>query len=72
MSMILTPASNSVRACCMATPLGVAKNTTSHCFNAVSEGALKSRSTWPRRFGNMAATGVPASCRDVMTFSSQC
>ena len=88
-SMSFTPASSSARAWVMATPLGVAENTTSQAASALavapgvlppatlvlpctSSGALKARPTWPRRLGNMSATGLPASPREVMTLSSTC
>ncbi len=39
-SMIFTPASTSSRACAIATPCGVAKNTTSHDLRSVASGAV--------------------------------
>ena len=40
-SMIFTPASTSPRACAIATPCGVAKNTTSQALRSVASGAVK-------------------------------
>ena len=54
------------RASFIATPFGVAKNTTSQPRSASALGSVKARSTRPRRLGNIAATGVPASLREVM------
>ena len=55
----------------MATPCGVAKNTTSQALERVvarlGEGEI---ARVPRRFGNMSATGMPASLRDVITVIS--
>ena len=66
-SITFTPASSSARACFMATPLGVAKNTTSQAVPApASSGAENASSTRPRRLGNMSATGMPASLREVI------
>src|SRR4051812_23183022 len=70
--MMRAPPSSTARASCIATPLGVAKNTTSQLANALALGSLKARSTRRRRLGNIAATGVPASLREVMTFNSAC
>src|SRR6185436_10863964 len=71
-SMTLAPPSSTARASPMATPLGVAKNTTSQPASARAPGSVKARSTLRRRLGNMLATGVPASLREVMVFSSTC
>ncbi|MNR34116.1 hypothetical protein D3C85_1518560 [compost metagenome] len=64
-SMTLTPASSSSRACAIATPCGVAKNTTSQAFRSVSSGVEKAISTRPRSDGNISATFIPASLREV-------
>jgi len=71
-SITLTPASSSARVCCIATPLGVAKNTTSQFSSPASSGVENASFTRPRRLGNMSATGIPASLRDVMAFNSAC
>ena len=54
----------------MATPLGVAKNTTSQRLRGESSGAVNARSTRPRSLGNIASTRVPASLREVIAASS--
>ena len=56
----------------VATPLGVAKNTTSQPRSACALGSLKASSTRRRRLGNIADTAVPASLREVIAFSSTC
>src|SRR5687767_6215882 len=56
----------------MQTPCGVAKNTTSQPRSARALGSLKASSTRLRRLGNIADTGVPASLREVIAFSSTC
>src|SRR5688572_25006992 len=71
-SMTLEPASRIARASPMATPLGVAKKTTSQPASARALGSTKGSSTRRRRLGNICATGVPASLREVMAFSSTC
>src|SRR5688572_7864589 len=71
-SITRAPASSVARASPMATPFGVAKKTTSQPASARAPGSLKVRSTLRRRLGNMRATGVPASLREVMAFSSTC
>ena len=53
MSMTRTPASTSARACSIATPLGVAKNTRSQPSSAACAGSVNLSATRPRRLGNM-------------------
>ena len=62
--------SSTVRASPIATPFGVAKNTMSHPASARGVGSVNVISTRRRKLGNMRATGVPASLRDVIAFSS--
>src|SRR5712692_3231110 len=71
-STTFAPPSSSVRASFMATPWGVAKKTTSQPRSALASGAVKASATRPRRLGNIAATGVPASLREVIALSSTC
>src|SRR6185503_13854662 len=71
-STMRAPASSTARASLMATPLGVAKNTTSQPRRLRAPGSLKARSTWPRSAGNIAATALPASLREVIAASSTC
>src|SRR6266850_2044115 len=71
-SITFAPPSSSARASFMATPCGVAKNTTSQPFSAFASGSVNDRSTRPRRLGNIAATGLPASLREVIARSSTC
>src|SRR5688500_1521401 len=71
-SITRAPASRVERASPMATPFGVAKKTTSQPASARAPGSVKARSTLRRRLGNMRATGVPASLREVIAFSSTC
>jgi hypothetical protein len=54
----------------MATPFGVAKNTTSQPRRLAVPGSVKASSTRPRRLGKIDATGAPASLREVIAFSS--
>ncbi|SIL75936.1 Uncharacterised protein [Mycobacteroides abscessus subsp. abscessus] len=56
----------------MATPCGVAKNTTSHSSSLALSGDENFRSTTPRRFEYMSATGRPSSLREVMARNSAC
>ncbi|MNY50388.1 hypothetical protein D3C86_1858860 [compost metagenome] len=69
-SMTRVPAAISSWACAMATPWGVAKNTTSQSVSEAFSGAENASFTRPRRFGYMSATGRPSSLRDVMAVSS--
>ncbi len=69
-SITLTPAASSSGAWAMATPCGVAKNTTSQLFRSALSGAENARSTRPRSDGNMSATGRPSSLREVIAVSS--
>src|SRR5690349_1767451 len=71
-SMTLAPASSSAGVSAIATPCGVAKNTTSHPASDLAPGSVKARSTLPRRLGNIAATLLPASLREVIARSSAC
>ena len=68
-SMTFTPASNRPGTIRMAVPLGVAKKTRSQLLNSAMSGSRNTRSTLPRRFPNISATGVPASEREVITSS---
>jgi len=68
--MTFTPAASRAGACAMATPWGVAKNTTSHWLRSALSGAEKARLTRPRSDGNMSATGKPSSLREVIAVSS--
>ena len=68
--MTLVPAAISSWAWAMATPWGVAKNTTSQSVSVAFSGAEKAICTRPRRFGYMSATGSPSSLRDVMAVNS--
>src|SRR5688572_10463981 len=70
--MTRAPASSSARASPIATPCGAAKNTTSQPRSASRVGSTNARSTRPRRLGNIAATRLPASWREVIAFSSTC
>ena len=69
-SMIFTPAANSSRAWDIATPWGVAKNTTLHWSSFASSGETKASFTRPRSDGYMSATGRPASLREVIAVIS--
>ncbi|CFW28558.1 Uncharacterised protein [Bordetella pertussis] len=69
-SMTRVPAASSSAACAMATPCGVAKNTTSQSVSEAFSGAEKASFTRPRRLGYMSATGNPSSLRDVMAVNS--
>src|SRR6185436_10981236 len=71
-STIFAPPSSTARASFMHTPCGVAKNTTSQPRSDFASGSVKASSTRLRRLGNIAATGVPASLREVIAFSSTC
>src|SRR5687767_8984545 len=71
-STMRVPLSSTVRASPIATPFGVAKNTMSHPASARGVGSVNVISTRRRKLGNMRATGVPASLRDVIAFSSTC
>jgi hypothetical protein len=48
----------------------VAKNTTSQSVSAAEAGSEKAMPTRPRRLGNISATGMPASLREVIAFRS--
>ena len=68
-SITRTPAANNSGACAIATPCGVAKNTTSQVSSKPLFGSLKHKSTTPRKLGNICATGKPASEREVMAIN---
>ena len=71
-SMTFTPAASNSRACAIATPCGVAKNTTSHSCKGVFSGAENASDTKPRKEGNISATGMPSSLREVIAVNSAC
>src|SRR5438874_2181019 len=71
-STMRAPPCSTARASAIATPLGVAKNTTSQPRRRSALGSVKASSTRPRRLGNIVDTGVPASLREVMALSSTC
>ena len=72
--MIFVPPATSSRAWLIATPCGVAKNTTSQALRSVSAGSENTSElilvAGPRRLWNIAATFVPASLRDVIARTS--
>src|SRR6266404_1310711 len=64
------PRSSSAPASFIATPLGVAKNTTSQPPSVLPSGSVNASSRWRRSPGNRALTGVPASLREVIARNS--
>src|SRR5258706_2233953 len=71
-SITFAPPSSTARASFIATPCGVAKKITSQPRSDFASGSVNASSTRWRRLGNIAATGVPVSLREVMAFSSTC
>ena len=73
-----TPAPTSSRAAAIATPCGVAKNTTSQLGElgavGLDERQIRDAAVPPiaRRLANMSDTRVPASLRDVIARTSAC
>ena len=65
----LTLAASNSFACAIATPWGVAKNTASHSLSLAFSGVVNFKSTRLRKDGNISATAIPASEREVIECS---